>query len=157
MGYTVDYRRFECFYKQYHGPHGYELHSRCSNSPIAATLYSENLNLTEAHQNKKRKTYEQGARVFIVCRNHQQEEDTPHVLSSLVPRLWPFLRHKVVAVRLATLKTLSKLLTMTGVDHPQWWIMPLLSDALQLVFQNILLESHKVQKNSVTVYDDNRK
>lgn len=60
-------------------------------------------------------------------------------LASLIPRLWPHLRHNLSSVRLSTVRCFSALVQA----QPTATILPGqdLSRALRLVFQNILLES----------------
>lgn len=59
-----------------------------------------------------------------------------HPLTVLVPRLWPFFRHNIVAVRLASIKTLAKLTQASNID----WIGPILTDCIRLIFQTIALD-----------------
>jgi len=60
-------------------------------------------------------------------------------LKHLVPRLWPFFRHNVQSVRKCALQTLDKLLSL---NQEAWtgWVPHLLSDTLQILYQNVLLE-----------------
>ncbi|XP_074648298.1 TATA-binding protein-associated factor 172-like [Tubulanus polymorphus] len=62
--------------------------------------------------------------------------------STLIPRLWPFLRHNNVSVRKATLETFHTVLLNTDkqVDHSAW-LVPILQDALRHIFQCSLLEN----------------
>eukprot|EP00897_Mesotaenium_endlicherianum_P006570 jgi/Mesen1/5941/ME000301S05068 len=62
-------------------------------------------------------------------------------LAELAPRLWPFLRHNVTAVRHAAIRTLERLLDAGGKGGGAAWVRPILAPALRLVFQNLLLES----------------
>lgn len=60
-------------------------------------------------------------------------------LDQLVPRLWPFFRHNVQSVRKCALQTLDKLLSL---NQEAWstWVPQLLSETLQILYQNVLLE-----------------
>lgn len=60
-------------------------------------------------------------------------------LDQLVPRLWPFFRHNVQSVRKCALQTLDKLLSL---NQEAWttWVPRLLSETLQILYQNVLLE-----------------
>lgn len=72
-------------------------------------------------------------------------EDDPFLLSTLAPRLWPFMRHNITSVRLAAIRTLERLLESGDYrakgDTGSSWAVPILGDALRMVFQNLLLES----------------
>lgn len=76
-------------------------------------------------------------------------DDNPYLLSSLAPRLWPFMRHSISSVRHAAIRTLERLLeagskgnSLTGrIDS--FWPIPILGNALRIVFQNLLLESNE--------------
>ncbi|XP_022080347.1 TATA-binding protein-associated factor 172-like isoform X2 [Acanthaster planci] len=63
--------------------------------------------------------------------------------TTLMPRLWPFLRHNITSVRRAVLETLCTLLLA---DHQQVptdvWLPPVLQDALRHIFQRCILESN---------------
>lgn len=61
------------------------------------------------------------------------------VLAVLVPRLFPFMRHTVKSVRMATVNTSLRLLSATSTDTSEW-VAPIASDFLQIVFQNCILE-----------------
>src|SRR3990167_4561572 len=76
----------------------------------------------------------------------KQQNSSIHPLTFLVPRLWQFLLHNIASVRLATLNTLLKLLTLNN-NSPDCtaWIIPILPDALCYIFQTILLESKPVR------------
>lgn len=63
-------------------------------------------------------------------------------LAQLSPRLWPFIRHTIASVRLATLKTLAKLLAI-GFETVHLWLPAVLSDALSHVFNNLLVEERE--------------
>ena len=68
-------------------------------------------------------------------------EEAADRLQALVPRLWPFFRHTLTSVRLATVRCLSSLLA-TSTSAADWLTPPLLSSGLQLAFQNLVLESN---------------
>ena len=59
-------------------------------------------------------------------------------LSKLVPRLWPFFRHNISAVRHAVLKTLRVLFELQG--NSSWLEPDILQAACRHTFQNIILE-----------------
>jgi TATA-binding protein-associated factor len=61
-------------------------------------------------------------------------------LTALVPRLFPFFRHALSSVRLATLRCMSSLLFRSAT--PAAWLLPAqLLPALRLTFQNLVIES----------------
>ncbi|XP_038069588.1 TATA-binding protein-associated factor 172-like isoform X2 [Patiria miniata] len=63
--------------------------------------------------------------------------------TSLVPRLWPFLRHNITSVRRAVLETLCTLLLADNQQVPtDVWLPPILQDALRHIFQRCILESN---------------
>jgi TATA-binding protein-associated factor len=62
--------------------------------------------------------------------------DASQSFHELVPRLFPFLRHTITSVRAAVLRALITFLNIQGADADSW----IDSKALQLVFQNVLLE-----------------
>lgn len=63
-------------------------------------------------------------------------EDEERSFTTLVPRLYPFLRHTITSVRLAVLKALSTFANLDGATSKGW----LNGRILRLVFQNILVE-----------------
>ena len=63
-------------------------------------------------------------------------KDPEQSFASLVPRLFPFLRHTLTGVRLAALRALLTFLNVKG-EGTQDWIQ---GKTLRLVFQNILVE-----------------
>lgn len=74
--------------------------------------------------------------------------DNPYILSSLTPRLWPFMRHSITSVRHSAIRTLERLLEV-GYKRSchesaagRFWPASVLGDALRIVFQNLLLESN---------------
>ena len=61
-------------------------------------------------------------------------------MSDLLPRLFPFFRHTLSSVRLATLRCMSSLLLRSAT--PAAWLLPeQLQSALRLTFQNLVCES----------------
>ncbi|RZC50868.1 hypothetical protein C5167_019290 [Papaver somniferum] len=76
-------------------------------------------------------------------------EENPYMLSTLAPRLWPFMRHNITSVRYSAIRTLERLLeagcrrnSSEAVDHSCWPSF-ILGDTLRIVFQNLLLESNE--------------
>ncbi|MCL7026697.1 hypothetical protein MKW94_014094 [Papaver nudicaule] len=74
-------------------------------------------------------------------------EENPYMLSTLAPRLWPFMRHNITSVRYSAIRTLERLLeagckqnSFESVGHSCWPSF-ILGDTLRIVFQNLLLES----------------
>ncbi|KAF2449709.1 hypothetical protein P171DRAFT_427878 [Karstenula rhodostoma CBS 690.94] len=65
--------------------------------------------------------------------------DESQSFHELVPRLFPFLRHTITSVRAAVLRALSTFLDIQDAGKDGW----IDSKALQLVFQNILLERNE--------------
>ncbi|AQK88882.1 TATA-binding protein-associated factor BTAF1 [Zea mays] len=74
--------------------------------------------------------------------------ENPYGLATLTPRLWPFMRHSITSVRRSAIRTLEKLLEVgntrssAGTTPSKLWPTSILGDALQVVFQNLLLESN---------------
>lgn len=65
--------------------------------------------------------------------------DESQSFHELVPRLFPFLRHTITSVRAAVLRALNTFLDIQDTGKDGW----IDSKALQLVFQNILLERNE--------------
>ncbi|XP_078611730.1 TATA-binding protein-associated factor 172-like isoform X3 [Branchiostoma floridae x Branchiostoma japonicum] len=64
------------------------------------------------------------------------------VLTTLVPRLWPFLHHTIPSVRKASLETIHTLLVSDSPQAPcSDWLPPLLQDALRHVYQRSITET----------------
>ncbi|KAK4435640.1 TATA-binding protein-associated factor BTAF1 [Sesamum alatum] len=74
--------------------------------------------------------------------------ENPYMLSTLAPRLWPFMRHSITSVRLSAIRTLERLLeagnrrSITD-DCSSFWPSFIVGDTLRIVFQNLLLESNE--------------
>ncbi|EPS70758.1 hypothetical protein M569_04001, partial [Genlisea aurea] len=73
--------------------------------------------------------------------------ENPYMLSTLAPRLWPFMRHSITSVRLSAIRTLERLLE-TGYRKASdgscsFWPSFIVGDTLRIVFQNLLLESNE--------------
>ncbi|KAK3159851.1 hypothetical protein QOZ80_1BG0051830 [Eleusine coracana subsp. coracana] len=72
--------------------------------------------------------------------------ENPYGLATLTPRLWPFMRHSITSVRRSAIRTLERLLeagnTRSSTGTTPFWPTSMLGDALQVVFQNLLLESN---------------
>jgi TATA-binding protein-associated factor len=67
------------------------------------------------------------------------QTDDSQSFHELVPRLFPFLRHTITSVRAAVLRALVTFLNIQDVETDGW----IDSKALQLIFQNILLERNE--------------
>ncbi|EMD90510.1 hypothetical protein COCC4DRAFT_19988 [Bipolaris maydis ATCC 48331] len=77
-------------------------------------------------------------------------QDPSQSFHELVPRLFPFLRHTITSVRAAVLRALITFLNIQSQDSDGW----IDSKALQLIFQNILLERNEgVLKLSIQLWD----
>lgn len=77
-------------------------------------------------------------------------QDPAQSFHELVPRLFPFLRHTITSVRAAVVRALITFLNIQSEDSDAW----LDSKALQLIFQNILLERNEgVLKLSLQLWD----
>lgn len=77
-------------------------------------------------------------------------QDPTQSFHELVPRLFPFLRHTITAVRAAVVRALNTFLSIQSEDADGW----LDSKALQLIFQNILLERNDgVLKLSISLWN----
>ncbi|XP_042034375.1 TATA-binding protein-associated factor BTAF1-like isoform X1 [Salvia splendens] len=74
--------------------------------------------------------------------------ENPYMLSTLAPRLWPFMRHSITSVRLSAIRTLERLLeagyrrSITD-ESSSIWPSFIVGDTLRIVFQNLLLESNE--------------
>eukprot|EP01125_Pyxidicula_operculata_P015647 TRINITY_DN5335_c0_g1_i4.p1 TRINITY_DN5335_c0_g1~~TRINITY_DN5335_c0_g1_i4.p1 ORF type:complete len:1864 (-),score=455.04 TRINITY_DN5335_c0_g1_i4:12-5603(-) len=80
----------------------------------------------------------------------QPQSQQPQGLLNFVPRLWPFFRHNILSVRLASINTLYKLLGSSDVS----WLTPILSDSLRYIFQNIVLDiQEEVVNSSLKLWD----
>ncbi|KAL1362643.1 hypothetical protein HN51_010870 [Arachis hypogaea] len=77
------------------------------------------------------------------------EEENPYVLSTLAPRLWPFMRHSISSVRYSAMRTLERLLEagykrrMSELSNASFWPSIIFGDTLRIVFQNLLLETNE--------------
>ncbi|KAI4324095.1 hypothetical protein L6164_023659 [Bauhinia variegata] len=76
-------------------------------------------------------------------------EENPYMLSTLAPRLWPFMRHSITSVRYSAIRTLERLLeagykrSMSEPSGASIWPSFILGDTLRIVFQNLLLEPNE--------------
>ncbi|XP_051151489.1 TATA-binding protein-associated factor BTAF1 isoform X2 [Andrographis paniculata] len=73
--------------------------------------------------------------------------ENPYMLSTLAPRLWPFMRHSISSVRLSAIRTLERLLEAgyrksISDKSNTFWPSFIVGDTLRIVFQNLLLESN---------------
>ncbi|PHU29018.1 TATA-binding protein-associated factor BTAF1 [Capsicum chinense] len=74
--------------------------------------------------------------------------ENPYMLSTLAPRLWPFMRHSITSVRYSAIRTLERLLEAEykrsiAESTSSFWPSFILGDTLRIVFQNLLLESNE--------------
>ncbi|GAA0152941.1 hypothetical protein LIER_11297 [Lithospermum erythrorhizon] len=74
--------------------------------------------------------------------------ENPYMLSTLAPRLWPFMRHSITSVRYAAIRTLERLLEAglkrsKAESSSSFWPSFIMGDTLRTVFQNLLLESNE--------------
>eukprot|EP00794_Sanderia_malayensis_P009222 gene9222-10196_t len=76
---------------------------------------------------------------------HDEVLEKGEGLSELVPRLWPFLKHNISAVRLSALETLQTLLeeNVSDSERPKApeWLEPLLGEHLKYLYRRLLFES----------------
>ncbi|PVH97564.1 hypothetical protein DM02DRAFT_79104 [Periconia macrospinosa] len=72
----------------------------------------------------------------LVAMQVNAQKDESQSFHELVPRLFPFLRHTITSVRAAVLRALLTFLNIEDTASDGW----IDSKALQLIFQNILLE-----------------
>ncbi|KAK7263812.1 hypothetical protein RJT34_31409 [Clitoria ternatea] len=75
-------------------------------------------------------------------------EENPYVLSTLAPRLWPFMRHSISSVRYSAIRTLERLLEAgykrsVTESSSSFWPSFIFGDTLRIVFQNLLLETNE--------------
>ncbi|XP_019412830.1 PREDICTED: TATA-binding protein-associated factor BTAF1 isoform X2 [Lupinus angustifolius] len=84
--------------------------------------------------------------VGVGCENG---EENPFILSTLAPRLWPFMRHSITSVRYSAIRTLERLLeaghkrSMSEQASASFWPSCIFGDTLRIVFQNLLLETNE--------------
>ncbi|EFA86022.1 SNF2-related domain-containing protein [Heterostelium album PN500] len=86
----------------------------------------------------------------------QQQQQQSTKLSELVPRLYPFFRHLLYSVRLSAIQTVNRLIMATGcgVNGNHQWLLPILTDLLRYVFQNIILEErHDIVEISLKTWN----
>lgn len=75
-------------------------------------------------------------------------QENPYMLSTLAPRLWPFMRHTITSVRLSAIHTLERLLdagfkrSISQSSGCSFWPSFILGDTIRIVFQNLLLETN---------------
>ncbi|KAL9678205.1 hypothetical protein QQ045_016044 [Rhodiola kirilowii] len=85
----------------------------------------------------------------IIQRDAMRSPDSPYLLSTLAPRLWPFMRHNITTVRFSAVRTLERLLeaqykrSIMENSMGSFWPSFILGDTLRIVYQNLLLESHE--------------
>ncbi|KAG8375288.1 hypothetical protein BUALT_Bualt10G0084800 [Buddleja alternifolia] len=85
--------------------------------------------------------------------------ENPFMLSTLAPRLWPFMRHSITSVRLSAIRTLERLLEAgyrksISDGSSSFWPSFIVGDTLRIVFQNLLLESNEeIQQCSERVWN----
>ncbi|XP_037492536.1 TATA-binding protein-associated factor BTAF1 [Jatropha curcas] len=83
------------------------------------------------------------------AREGKDLQENPYMLSTLAPRLWPFMRHSITSVRYSAIRTLERLLEASykrNISEPSgasFWPSFILGDTLRIVFQNLLLESNE--------------
>ncbi|KAF6176669.1 hypothetical protein GIB67_034531 [Kingdonia uniflora] len=76
-------------------------------------------------------------------------DENPSMLSTLAPRLWPFMRHNISSVRHSAIRTLERLLEAgcrrgsSECSDRSLWPSLILGDTLRIVFQNLLLEANE--------------
>ncbi|KAF5725765.1 DNA binding ATP binding nucleic acid bindin isoform 1 [Tripterygium wilfordii] len=79
----------------------------------------------------------------------RDSQENPYMLSTLAPRLWPFMRHSITSVRYSAIRTLERLLeaghkrNISEIQGSSFWPSFILGDTLRIVFQNLLLESNE--------------
>ncbi|KAJ4851194.1 btaf1 RNA polymerase II, B-TFIID transcription factor-associated [Turnera subulata] len=79
----------------------------------------------------------------------KEVQENPYMLSTLAPRLWPFMRHNITSVRHSAIRTLERLLeagykrNILEPSGTSFWPSFILGDTLRIVFQNLLLESNE--------------
>ncbi|KAF5203949.1 Tata-binding protein-associated factor btaf1 [Thalictrum thalictroides] len=76
-----------------------------------------------------------------------KSEENPYMLSTLAPRLWPFMRHSITSVRHSAIRTLERLLEAgcqrsSEFATSSFWPSFILEDSLRIVYQNLLLEAN---------------
>lgn len=76
-----------------------------------------------------------------------KSEENPYMLSTLAPRLWPFMRHSISSVRHSAIRTLERLLEAgsqrsSESANSSFWPSFILGDTLRIVYQNLLLEAN---------------
>ncbi|RLV95810.1 TATA-binding protein-associated factor MOT1 [Spathaspora sp. JA1] len=77
-------------------------------------------------------------------------EDSSNSFETLVPRLFPFLRHSITNVRKAVLRTILEFLSLDDPTTKKW----INAKTLRLIYQNLLVEQNSdVLDLSLEVYD----
>ncbi|XP_072972272.1 TATA-binding protein-associated factor BTAF1 isoform X2 [Typha angustifolia] len=80
--------------------------------------------------------------------DNTKSKENPYILATLIPRLWPFMRHSITSVRHSAIRTLERLLEVCYARSSaetvasKFWPTSIVGDALRIVFQNLLLESN---------------
>lgn len=79
----------------------------------------------------------------LVAMQGNAAKDEDHSFTSLVPRLYPFLRHTITSVRSAVLRALQTFLRIGSQDTRGW----VNGRILRLVYQNLLVERNETTLN----------
>ncbi|KAL6713330.1 TATA-binding protein-associated factor mot1 [Lecanora helva] len=79
----------------------------------------------------------------LVAMQENAAKEFEHSFTSLVPRLYPFLRHTITSVRSAVLRALQTFLKI-GSEDTRGWVS---ARILRLVYQNLLVERNEVSLN----------
>ncbi|XP_078440415.1 ROOT GROWTH DEFECTIVE 3 isoform X2 [Wolffia australiana] len=112
---------------------------------LLAELYSQSDLMLDIGESSGMKEFDLN-KVSLVDENLEamKPEDNPYVLSTLAPRLWPFMRHTITSVRHSAIRTLERLLEVglrrSTSDNTSVWPSEILGDTLRIVYQNLLLE-----------------
>ena len=85
--------------------------------------------------------------------SHSELDEEQSQLPRLIPRLFPFFRHTLSSVRKAAITCCSLLLSSASV-HCSWLTAHILGPALQLTFQNLVVEPEQdnIRRSKVPIF-----
>uniref|UniRef100_A0A2P2MP00 TATA-binding protein-associated factor BTAF1 isoform X1 n=1 Tax=Rhizophora mucronata TaxID=61149 RepID=A0A2P2MP00_RHIMU len=115
---------------------------------LLAEIYSQEEMIPEM-MSKEKQELDLNEVVRVDSGEGRDWEENPYMLSTLAPRLWPFMRHSITSVRYSAIRTLERLLeagykrSISESSTSAFWPSFILGDTLQIVFQNLLLESNE--------------
>uniref|UniRef100_A0A5B7A9A6 Putative TATA-binding protein-associated factor BTAF1 isoform X2 n=1 Tax=Davidia involucrata TaxID=16924 RepID=A0A5B7A9A6_DAVIN len=127
--------------------------STCSVMNLLAEIYSQEQmipKMSGALASKEKQEFDLNETVCVDDLGEGiSSQENPYMLSTLAPRLWPFMRHSITSVRHSAIRTLERLLeagykqNISESSTSSFWPSFILGDTLRIVFQNLLLESNE--------------